>query len=1070
VSDTRLGKLLVHFSHYSLASLLTTIAGLISFPLITRIFSVSDYGIMGLIGATVTITVAVGKLGIQHAVLRYQSEIAAGKRPFTLEQLSSTTVFGMGAAGLGAALLLLLWAALAPSGVLSHPELRGLLALSAVVVAVQVVESPLVNILRAEQRTKVIVAYQVLKRYAALGLLLLALFAIAESLTVFYSATALAEVAAVIALTLALLAGRGRAGVSLRQFSPSLFKEMLKFGIPMMVGYELSGIILAVGDRYAIEWLVGTEPLGLYSAAYNLCQYVQSVFIASVAQAIVPLYMQMWDQQGPEETVAFVGRSLRTYVLFGAPVIAGVAAVGPELLPALASDRYAGAAGILAWVVAGMVLDGAAAMLGAGLFIHRRTRRIMAIVMSCAGLNMVLNFVLVPRVGIVGAAIATLVAYAASSVLLAAAGRSLFRVEIPWATMARAGAASAVMYLAVVWILPGQRLLTVLVRALVGAVLYAALLLLVDEDARKLARSVLGRFTVRRALWPLAVVASLAPWLPARAAGAASAAGAAQATGAGSPIVAYTDVLSGPTRGGDKDAGVYLSIFGKGFGAGGLGTSVRVYIGGAEVRRYVYLGASRGRADIQQITVQPGGLGNATPGKPLPIDVVVNGIHSNADHTFTVNPGRLLFVDNVRGNDATAVPGDPARPFRTVQTRNLSAGAYGKAGPGDVIVLRGTGTAWTDVGFEGYFLRFRDKSGSAPSGAAGTGPITVMGYPGEDAFIRGTLAGGMTGGCISAINGQTYPGRGQWVVIAGLRIDCEGYDGPISQEIHGHHWRVVNNDLSASTAPTTGPSTPRMGGITGNGLDSAWLGNHIHDIQGSQDECHGVYIDGDGSYEIAFNHIHDIRSGNGLQVFVNGRAGSATASNVSFHHNLVHDVDKHGLNVADGSQAGFRIFDNVVLRTRRAGIRFNTVDLRGAQIFGNTFYDTNTGSNPNYGALSNDARLPPDALHVEGNVFWPHVNTRYVSGSVGFGSPVGVITNNVWYGGLGVPLRDAAPVLANPGFLAAGRDFHLVAGGAAAGAGGAASDAVRAVLTSDFDLSRRRAGAPLDAGAYALRP
>lgn len=134
----------------------------------------------------------------------------------------------------------------------------------------------------------------------------------------------------------------------------------------------------------------------------------------------------------------------------------------------------------------------------------------------------------------------------------------------------------------------------------------------------------------------------------------------------------------------------------------------------------------------------------------------------------------------------------------------------------------------------------------------------------------------------------------------------------ISQEIYGHHWRVVNNDLSASTAPTSGPDVPRMGGITGNGDNSFWYGNHIHDIQGSEQECHGIYIDGDGSYDIAYNHIENIRSGNGFQIYANGGAGSDNVNNVRFHHNWVHDVSKHGINIADGSQNGIVIYDNVV--------------------------------------------------------------------------------------------------------------------------------------------------------------
>ena len=37
----------------------------------------------------------------------------------------------------------------------------------------------------------------------------------------------------------------------------------------MMIGYELSGTILSVGDRYVIKAVIGDAQLGLYSAAYN---------------------------------------------------------------------------------------------------------------------------------------------------------------------------------------------------------------------------------------------------------------------------------------------------------------------------------------------------------------------------------------------------------------------------------------------------------------------------------------------------------------------------------------------------------------------------------------------------------------------------------------------------------------------------------------------------------------------------------------------------------------------------------------------------------------------------------
>jgi hypothetical protein len=304
---------------------------------------------------------------------------------------------------------------------------------------------------------------------------------------------------------------------------------------------------------------------------------------------------------------------------------------------------------------------------------------------------------------------------------------------------------------------------------------------------------------------------------------------------------------------------------------------------------------------------------------------------------------------------------------------------------------------------------------------------------------------------------------GQWAVISNLRIDCEGYDGPINQEIEGNDWRVVNNNLAASTAPTSGSSVPRMAGITGNGTGSVWLGNHIHDIQGSSGECHGIYIDGNGSYEIAYNLIENIRSGNGFQIFANGGNGSTVVDNVNFHHNLIHGVSKHGINLADGSRNGIVIYDNVVYAVQYAGVRFNTTDLNGAKIYNNTFYATNTSGNNAYGVLTNDWTLHSDALVVRNNIICPAANIAYAAGTMGLRAPAALISNNLYHGGAGVP-PDSAAISADPGFAAASlADFHLTPGSPAVGAG---ATSTADVVSTDYDLKERNPS-NIDIGAFA---
>ena len=601
-------------------------------------------------------------------------------------------------------------------------------------------------------------------------------------------------------------------------------------------------------------------------------------------------------------------------------------------------------------------------------------------------------------------------------------------------------------------------------------------------------------------------------------------------TAAINPVVLYTDITSGPNTGGENNDGVYLTLFGKNFGAGALGSAVKVYVNDVEVKRYIgsVPGTARGRSDIQQIAVQIGSLGRAAatagtaPSPALPIKVIVEGRISNppatllADPTFVVNPGNIYFVNNVTGVDTTTTTtgGSFAAPFRSVQLAAgavlgfsldsaSSAGAWGRVRAGDFIVMRGTGTAWTGRGFGGYFLHTLNKSGCtlgsncSQGGGTSSGPITVMGYPGEDVFINGAYdASGATNGAISSADStRITQGFGFYINIINLRVEGGNYDGAINTQTGGGFWRIVNNELTAATAVN---AVARAGGIHGAGNGQFWVGNYIHDVfcgpngPANPLENHGIYIGDTGSYEIAYNHIARIYGGSGIQTHIGGSALSV--DNVSFHHNVVNDVNKHGINLADGARNNIRIWNNIVYNTVQAGLRMGgTSTLNNALIYNNVFFNTNLEKNAANGALTNDMVAAANQVDFRNNIIWPSSGTRYNDGSNNgdFTGGIGTIRNNLWTGGSNaVPTFDAASRTGNPLFASATAspagstgfyftpanasvtvpDFHLLGGSPAIDTG---DSAVGGVAVDDYDSASgsvartlRPTGAAVDIGAY----
>lgn len=485
-----LGRLLVHVSNYSIGNLLVTIASFISFPIFTRVFPVDEYGILSLVSSLLLFACGLGKLGIQHAIPRFYAEFRHGKAAFDGRTFYSTVLLGMGAVGIAATALWLGAGSLLPAAWVADERIRYLMALTAPLVFVRIMESALVNILRAQQRSALLSAYTVCRRYMVLFLVLVTIFWVLPSLTGLYLATMAAESGAVIAIAVIVLRSNPLSAAS---YSSSLHRSMLAFGIPM-IGFELGGIVLNVGDRYMLQALIGYEAVGVYSAAYNVCEYVQFIVIASVGQALVPAYTRIWEERGAAETARFVEQVLHFYLLLAAAVLAGLVAVGPDVLSLLASSKYAEGGVVIPWVMAGLLTSGSATMLGAGIYIHKQTRVMMVGVLLAAALNLALNAVLIPAAGIRGAAVATLASELLIAVLAFLYGRRTMRIVFPGLHLLKFLAMGAAMYWAVTQVHVDSILMDLTFKVVVGCLVYGALAVACDRRARSVARMVAMRF------------------------------------------------------------------------------------------------------------------------------------------------------------------------------------------------------------------------------------------------------------------------------------------------------------------------------------------------------------------------------------------------------------------------------------------------------------------------------------------------------------------------------------------------------------------------------------------------
>jgi len=398
---------LKHIRNYASAGVLAAFAGIITFPLLTRSLSVAEYGILGLITSSATLFVAIGKLGMQHAVIRFYAQIKNENLSYSLKQMNSTVsmVFFLFAT-ITAGLWLAAGFQLLPR-VSNFENISGLALIASGIVFLRLLGSGFMNFLRAQQRSAIVGVTQIITRYLYLFGVLVIMISGHVSVAFVLFSMVLAEV---VGVSFAAKKYWPDFHFNRADLSTQLAKSMLHYGIPLMM-LESLGLVMRLSDRYIIQALLGENELGMYSASYNLTAYLELILLAAMVQAIKPHYMQLWEGEGVEKTKAFLSTGLHTYMVIGLPFIALFSLVSPHLLNFLASPKYSPGTIIIPFVAFSFLLEGSMHFLAAGLYIKKNTKVLMFWGVVATLLNLSLNMLVIPVHGILGAAVVTIVSY-----------------------------------------------------------------------------------------------------------------------------------------------------------------------------------------------------------------------------------------------------------------------------------------------------------------------------------------------------------------------------------------------------------------------------------------------------------------------------------------------------------------------------------------------------------------------------------------------------------------------------------------------------------------------------------
>jgi len=265
------------------------------------------------------------------------------------------------------------------------------------------------------------------------------------------------------------------------RFDRALARDYARYGLPVSLSLILA-LVLASTDRLLLGAFLDEATVGIYHAGYSLGSRTLDVVFIWLGMAGAPALISALERGGPAALDEAAREQAGFMALLTLPAAVGLALVARPLADLMIGEPLrAGASHVTPWIAASGWLSGVTTYYLLQAFtLARRTSLLIVSMSAPAAANVLLNLVLIPRIGLDGALWATTTSYGLGAVAAWALGRRACPLPIPWRVLAKAGVACATMALAVRLLPSPGGLPELVLKAGVGAAVYGAIVLTLD--------------------------------------------------------------------------------------------------------------------------------------------------------------------------------------------------------------------------------------------------------------------------------------------------------------------------------------------------------------------------------------------------------------------------------------------------------------------------------------------------------------------------------------------------------------------------------------------------------------
>ena len=229
-------------------------------------------------------------------------------------------------------------------------------------------------------------------------------------------------------------------------------------------------------DRFLIVQFLGLSLVGIYGVTFQVASLVFFV-LRPINFVLFPRTSSAWNQGDKDDVDHYFSQAITLTLILSLPLIVGIFMTSDGLIKLLAGESYLSGKGLIFWLLlaclASMVYQNHLYVI----HLVEKTYLLPILFICTAGLNFILGYFLIHKIGLFGAAMSRALTLILMAIVVTIWARRHVTFRINWSLVFRVGLASLIMGLALNWI-PMDSWRNLITKILTGTVIFVGSLFL----------------------------------------------------------------------------------------------------------------------------------------------------------------------------------------------------------------------------------------------------------------------------------------------------------------------------------------------------------------------------------------------------------------------------------------------------------------------------------------------------------------------------------------------------------------------------------------------------------------